>query len=117
MGLFDKLFRKFSYVYCKECKKDMREIRSKLYFVPLNASTEIPLDIKFDFFEQNAVPVEELLEIPTGFHGGYAKVYRCESCSKQSQAFEVFLPVRGQIVPKRNIEVHDNRLKNLKDYI
>lgn len=116
MGFIEKFLRRFSYDYCKECKKDMTERTKKLYFVPLNASTELALDTKFDFFEENAVPINDISEIPTGYHGGYAKMYQCGGCGKQAEAFEVFLPVRDKQVPKLNIEVHDGRLRNLKTF-
>ncbi|MFI3116266.1 MAG: hypothetical protein R3Y12_09030 [Clostridia bacterium] len=112
----ERMLRKFSYDYCNDCKKDMTERTKKLYFVPLNASTEFEIGMKFDYFEQNAVPINDLSEIPTGFHGGYAKMYQCGDCGKQTEAFEVFLPVRGQEIAKLSIQVLDGRLQNLKTF-
>lgn len=115
-SLAKKLLKKFSYDYCNECKKDMDETVSKLYFVPLNASAEIPMDMKFDYFEQKAVPINDITEIPTNFHGAYAKIYRCGSCGKTNGAFEVFLPVRDQTIEIRNFQVEGNRLRNLEGF-
>lgn len=116
MGLLDNIIKRFSYDYCKECKRDMEVIKLKIYSLPLNCSCKLDFGTKFEVFETKAELINEISEIPTGFLGAYAKIYRCDNCFKQKEAFEIFLPVRGQIVPKLNIEVEEGKLNKLKDF-
>ncbi len=116
MGLLDKLLRKVSFDYCKNCKKDMDIIKKKLYVLPMYVGQTLKPENAESYLIQNASPVESKQEIPKGQYACGLRVHRCSSCGKIAESVELFLPVNGKEMTERYFLFEPGTIYKFKDF-
>ncbi len=96
MGLLDKILKKMGPTWCKKCKHETDLIAKQLYYIPKTVSSTMPAGEDYQFFLDNAIPIQSKKQIPTSFCGAGLKRYRCPTCGMKRDFIEVFVPVRDQ---------------------
>lgn len=83
---------------CSKCKGLMQTESTYLYLLPISFGVEH--EECAEYYLNNAVPINDEEEIPTGRRACYIKVLRCGDCSRREVSVIDFLKVREDEVPK-----------------
>lgn len=83
---------------CSKCKGSMQTESTYLYLLPISFGAEH--EECAEYYLNNAVPIDDVEDIPTGRRACYIKVLRCSDCSRREVSVIDFLKVREDEVPK-----------------
>ena len=79
---------------CPKCKGTMIIAKSRLYVLPIRfdeTHKQMP-----EYYFENAVPIENEEQIPTGNHSCYIHTLQCQSCAFKNVNVVDFLKVRDK---------------------
>ena len=83
---------------CKICKEKMLESQSDLYLIP--AKIDDVHEESSAYYLNNATPIENTDQIPTGNRACYITVFQCPSCGHRNVSIVDFLKVRDKEIIK-----------------
>lgn len=104
---------------CKKCKGVMTAVESLLYLIPVHFDDEHEESAKY--YIQNAKPIADDSQIPSGNRACYLHVFQCQDCGYKNISIVDFLKVRekemikgGEIYPYEEFE-HFIRNRYIKE--
>ena len=103
MGELGKFLRRKQQDWCKECKRELEEVRRQLFALPGVSVGHYVEHTDPEFYQENLYIVDQKADIPPGMYACGAIQYRCLGCGKRVTVLDPFLPVRDQ-------EKHEGRV-------
>lgn len=100
-ALIKRLFWKWALTddpQCGKCKGLMQTENTYFYLLPISFGAEH--EESAEYYLNNAVPINDIEDIPTGRRACCIKVLRCCDCSQREVSVIDFLKVREDEVPK-----------------
>lgn len=109
---------------CKKCKGVMTAVESFLYLIPVYFDDEH--EESAQYYIQNAKPISDDSQIPSGNRACYLHVFQCQNCGHKNISIVDFLKVRekqvikgGEIYPYGEFEhfIRNRQIGEEQDFI